>query len=195
MRDFIFGSLLFLVVADAALAGTCANKFESSPKRNNDFVEALRCLENEPVLQSVPVGTIISSMLIPKAFEAEYGRNWILADGSTVASTSAYAKATGATNVPDLRGVFIRGLNLGREHGGDAETARTAGSYQRDALATHQHELTYKRGRTNRSNGGGAPHEVTDDEYDQSLTTSECVRCDAETRPRNVGVYFYIRVD
>ena len=55
-----------------------------------------------------PVGTIVASILDEAQFSAQNGTGWILADGRDV-SGSNYAVVKGENNVPDLRGVFLRG--------------------------------------------------------------------------------------
>ena len=58
-------------------------------------------------LSKVFVGTIIKSMLPKKAFFENNGRRFVLCDGSSASGTD-YEKLTGRTNVPDLRGLFVR---------------------------------------------------------------------------------------
>lgn len=55
----------------------------------------------------LPVGTIIHSMLSTTQFASEYGTNWVLADGRSVAG-SLYAQVTGISSIPDMRGGFLR---------------------------------------------------------------------------------------
>jgi hypothetical protein len=55
----------------------------------------------------LPVGTIIHSMLTTTQFTAEYGDNWVLADGRSVTG-SKYAAVTSSSTIPDMRGAFLR---------------------------------------------------------------------------------------
>jgi len=60
---------------------------------------------------AVAVGSIQQSILNTTQFATAMGpdaANWVLADGRAVPGTK-YATITGQTNVPDLRGAFIRG--------------------------------------------------------------------------------------
>ena len=66
---------------------------------------------------TLPIGTIISSMLKPATIGIKYGDKWVLADGRRVSPKSEYTKLTGETTLPDLRGMFIRGMNEGRKDG------------------------------------------------------------------------------
>lgn len=101
---------------------------------------------NAPTLK-VPVATIVASTLDEVQFAKEMGednkvkplRLWVLADGVDITG-SDYAAITGRTKVPDLRGMFLRGLNVGRSDGlQDPDNARVLGSYQSDLFASHNH--------------------------------------------------------
>ena len=159
-----------------------------------------------------PVGTIVASYLNPAQFAKITGetlgddihnRTWILADGIEVRGTE-FAKATDNKHIPDLRGMFIRGLN--------PDEPRVAGSFEDDATAfpktpfvgqalssgVHYHDggagsipsEKYNVGGTNYSvvipgrtaDSGAHIHDVTINGGDK------------ETRPKNVGVYYYIKI-
>lgn len=74
-------------------------------------------------------------------------RGWLIADGRTVSRAqysalfavigTIYGAGNGSTtfNLPDLRGVAVRGLDNGRE----LDPARTLGSYQGDLFSSHSH--------------------------------------------------------
>jgi hypothetical protein len=150
--------------------------------------------------EKLPIGTVVSSMLSEAQFREIYGSGWVLADGRAVAGT-AYAKLIAET-APDLRGVFLRGMTLGRDgKTGDPDGGeRVAGSYQADALIFHQHEF-------NRTTSPGPGEETHSALIAHANSGSPRGRTNfmlvgensdyqsLETRPRNVAVYFYIRVD
>ena len=72
---------------------------------------------------------------------------WLIANGDAVSRTTyaalfaligtTYGSGDGSTtfNLPDLRGAFARGLDLGR----GLDPGRVLGSYQADAFASHTH--------------------------------------------------------
>jgi hypothetical protein len=72
-----------------------------------------------PVVTGHSIGEIKYSMLTLAQFQAEYDTTWVLANGANVAGSN-YATVTGNTNIPDLRGRFLRGKNNGRT-GGSAD--------------------------------------------------------------------------
>jgi hypothetical protein len=88
----------------------------------------------------IPVGTIVETMLTEAQFQAEVGNtNWILADGRNVAG-SRYTTVTGNSNIPDLRGVFLRSKNNGRSDGNQNPDGDLAlGTFQADMYASHNH--------------------------------------------------------
>lgn len=218
MKSALFIGFLLLisdfVVADC---GDAIDNVDDGPS----LKEAFRCLNNKLSTSEIggsnlPIGTIISSMLPPEAFERQYGRAWVLADGSRVANTSGYFNVTGNNRIPDLRGLFLRGVNGARADGkGDTlGENRDVGSYQDYATArpetpfsgstntTGEHTHTYDKARPYNSatgshdrakNSGNTGTTAASGEHSHSFVVTE--GGDSETRPRNVSVYFYIKVN
>ncbi|PWT78212.1 MAG: hypothetical protein C5B60_01490 [Chloroflexi bacterium] len=58
-----------------------------------------------------------------------------------VGCPSGFQAADGTKGSPDVRGLFIRGLDLGAGHDPDATGGRTLGSYQADAMLQHTHTV------------------------------------------------------
>ena len=78
-------------------------------------------------------------------------------------------------HTPDLRGVFIRGVNGDRKDKrgeADGSLGRLSGSYQKDGIASHQHQHNWGfRQQTAKSQGWGtAVHHVIDPILTVSLT-------------------------
>jgi hypothetical protein len=139
----------------------------------------------------VPVGTVIASMLTPTQFSASVpdAASWVLADGRNVAGT-AYATATGASTVPDLRGVFLRGKNNGRSDGSQNPDGDLAlGAYQADQFLSHNHSIS-GFGTVQLHNAGSSYGT-----YIQSGTRNTDNTGGNETRARNVTVNHYIKVN
>ena len=77
-------------------------------------------------------------------------RGWLIADGRAVSRTTyaalfavigtTYGSGDGSTtfNLPDMRGVVVRGVDRGR----NLDPARVQGSYQGDLFASHNHPVT-----------------------------------------------------
>jgi hypothetical protein len=140
-----------------------------------------------------PVGTVIASYLAPARMQERYGGAWVLADGREVSTKTAFYEITGKTRLPDLRGMFIRGLNADRNDGQeDPEgSKRGVGTYQPDAFAQHAHDNVaagiWGRSFKGEDSGPKTAHEKRDGKTGLAGGT--------ETRPRNVALYYYIRVD
>ena len=113
--------------------------------------QAVTAAQAQHADNGVPVGTIT-------AFAGEtVPPGWLLCDGRGLSSAGQYGElytsigelwgdgtsncVAGACdfNLPDLRGVFLRGLDGGR--GIDPESSRLLGSSQDDALQDHHHNL------------------------------------------------------
>lgn len=92
--------------------------------------------------RGLPVGSIVHSMLTEAQFQAETREDWILADGGSV-SGSRYTAITGNSNVPDLRGIYLRGKNNGRSDGNEDPTGDQAlGTFEADQNQVHSHGVT-----------------------------------------------------
>ncbi len=136
---------------------------------------------------------------------------YLLCDGSAVSRTTfstlfaaiatAYGIGNGTTtfNLPDLRGLFPRGVNNGSGNDPDA-AGRTAtnggnsgdnvGSVQSDMYTSHTHQY----GTPRNTGAGGAPwvaNAQATPVIDGSYTTS--ASGGNETRPKNVYVNFIIK--
>jgi hypothetical protein len=145
----------------------------------------------EAPVATFPVGSVVASYLAPHQMQERYGEQWVLADGRDVSTKTAFYTITGKTKVPDLRGMFIRGLNVDRKDGKQDPDGhdRTVGDYQADVFKTHNHSIK-TAGIWGRSFKGedGSPktaHEKSANTGDQGGT---------ETRARNIALYYYIKI-
>lgn len=163
-----------------------------------------------------PVGTIVASQLPPVEFAKATGetegddfskRTWILADGRKVTGT-VFAKLTGDKAVPDLRGVFLRGLDPnGSRQAGDLEgystalpTANRFGGVTAKA-GDHVHAGGMQLSKVgDRYNAGGQDYLVA--VAANTLSGGEHTHVvditgggDPETRPVNVAVFYYIKIN
>jgi microcystin-dependent protein len=103
---------------------------------------------------------------------------------------TAYGAGDGITtfNLPDLRGVFLRGLDNGK--GLDAD--RTLGSYQADSFKAHQH---YQTGRNENSSAGSSNLSDRGWYSNQNMGTSSPTASTGgvETRPKNIAVIYAVK--
>jgi len=83
-------------------------------------------------------GEVVASMLDEAFFQSVYGPDWVLADGRTV--TGTWYEELVSANVPDLRGLFLRGRNYDRSKAsGNAEGDLVMGTFQAFQVARHSH--------------------------------------------------------
>ena len=162
-------------------------------------------------IANLPIGTIAPSMLNPNSFAEAVGdpnrTTWVLADGQKDITNSRYGQWSGSTTPPDLRGVFLRGINEGTKDGKEDPDDRKPGDYQRDVLQEHSHETTdtksltgYQENAYQRSDTGGIGYTRNPDGKNApiipvSVTTVTGAITAGETRPKNVAVYFYIKIN
>jgi hypothetical protein len=166
--------------------------------------------------RELPVGSVVPSLLAESQFQNEYGDGWVLADGRSVEG-SRYETITGNKNLPDLRGMFIRGKNNERTDGEQNPAGDLLlGAYQSYATAlpnkafvtqsagAHNHSTSIIR-RGPEGSPASSMHIVPanrqiDPDIRWTTTTAgthshTIVGGDAETRPRNVTVNFFIRIN
>ena len=164
------------------------------------------------------VGDIKQSILNETQFRTMLGAaeadKWALADGRNVAS-SDYHTLTGNTNVPDLRGSFLRMAGQNATHltwnGGplgayqEDNTAHPKSRFTGTANANGSHHHDYTSGWGSKSGirssdwgpgqiGWTAVKSPTESGGLHSHSVSITGGGDAETRPKNYGVNFFIKV-
>lgn len=158
------------------------------------------------------VGNIQASVLTPEQFATAVGdadafdpviNKWVLADGRDITG-SKLAELSGETLVPDLRGMFLRGLNVGRADGlQDPDgTNRRSGDLQEDQFQGHGH--IHEVGSNGNAYSYGTFQGVYGTNYyagptrvlrPSTLDPYGDAKYGTETRPKNVAVYYYIKIN
>lgn len=168
----------------------------------------------------VPVGTIVPSLLPWERFVEHAGdrpvfqentSKWAPCDGRRI-SGSALA-GEGLTHAPDLRGLFLRGLNRFDKDEGEAvsstwrdpedrletgeKTPRRAGSRQEGNVGEHGHKFMGggSRGVTCADGGRDRCGLWHDGDHGQSGKRPTIGNPSGETRPNNAAVYYYIKIN
>jgi len=186
---------------------------DARPTGEADY--SLRSPVRSGLAVATPVGTIISSMLPPSHYFDSTGesvgtdysvRAWVPADGRPVPSSS-YAKLI-ASNVPDLRGVFLRCVNimesnpqipLNQQQKDPID--RPPGDFRTDMVKKHRHNVQHING------VNPQPYNKWED-GDGAMSRLEVVPVDLiatlqdpdgnlgdETAPKNVSVFYYVRIN
>ena len=181
---------------------------------NKSLKEELEQVKLIAPLNKVQIGTIIASILDYQAFLDINHQNqtsfditkstWAYCDGR-IATGSVYGAKK--TNLPDLRGVFIRGINdMGLDGVPPAKNdqlnpeQKTAGEYQSDAFKSHEHGIIWTVRNPECINGNwnnvypGLPN-TYNHIADNSSSKGAGATGGNETRPKNVTVYYYIRIN
>jgi hypothetical protein len=147
---------------------------------------------------AIPVGSVVASMLTPDQMAEAFGRTWLPADGRSIGTGSAYARLTGKTHLPDMRGVFPRGLNQfdgaqpARDPNERDPDTRVVASYQADMQNSHSHKIgfgtsdvgAYKDGFVLMVKGGRMPSFLLNDPYTNYSAPSTDPAGGLETRPK-----------
>ncbi|WP_045226741.1 phage tail protein [Methyloterricola oryzae] len=149
----------------------------------------------DPPNPSVPVGSIIAY------WNAQAPAGWLPCDGSNIPEGPQYEKLKQLTGqrVPDLRGLFLRGLGQHEQssYRYPGDVTRRLGEFQLDDFKAHAHpfdDYTFSEntgtagnawghsGRSDIDNSPGSPFKHT-----TAIVGGE------ETRPKNAGVYWIIK--
>lgn len=150
------------------------------------------------------LGDVKYSVLKLEEFVKLNGKGWVLMDGQSIENSKLYRLTGGdLKNSPDARGVFIRGMNLGRSTDtGDANGDRNVGMFQSDEFKQHSHSASgYITGNITGSNGtrdcdGGNQKFNCDPGFpDRNVSVSIQANGGIETRPRNISIYTYIKIN
>ena len=137
----------------------------------------------------IPTGTIVAY------FGDKAPKGWMICDGSTVPSDFDDLRKVAGEKVPDLRGMFLRGANSGRNDGkGDAELDRKIGSFQDDVIRKHSHTISLQGASGNNAFINRQPAWGYDDWHGAATQATTTEQGGAETRPKNVAVNFIIKI-
>jgi hypothetical protein len=164
--------------------------------------------ESVRLTKGLPVGSIITSVLpLDKFLKASGERvpydpitsKWAPADGRDVPSNE-YIALTNKSVVPDLRGIFLRGLNtfdpsytsVVSKDRSDPDLNRSVMSYQVDAFKAHSHDTIQMIG-DNNVDGVDSVTKRSGEHHNEARRTGTEGN-DTETRPKNVAVYYYIKI-
>jgi len=147
---------------------------------------------------------------------------WLVCNGATLTGDAKYSRlktvlgtSWGANLVPDLRGIFLRGVNNGRADAFKDPTDRVVGNLQQDDIKSHNHTGTTSTDGAHDHNlqypfsssegGDGSVSIMGDDQNlgDWNLKTtasgnhSHTLNIDntggSETRSKNAGVVYIIK--
>lgn len=141
-------------------------------------------------LDTTPIGAVsyFAMVTAPDGF--------LICDGSLVNRTtyselfskigSVFGAGDGSTTfqLPDLRGEFIRGLDLSR----GVDDGRIIGSPQLDALQEHVHRVPSRSSGAGTQTGDGYIHGTAFDTAKTAGVLNTPARVASETRPRNVAL-------
>lgn len=172
----------------------------------------------QKVVCSGAVGDIKYSILNPTQFATVNGDCWVPMDGRALASNSQLRQVTGMTSLPDVSGLFLRSQEFAG--GGNNDPGRTSSTaiatLQTDDVKPHDHTMA-EAGLHKHSFASKEPYSVPFyfvttsfgvlvTAYSNADNTSETANAGAhthtinnnsgtETRPKNLNVWTYIRIN
>jgi hypothetical protein len=133
------------------------------------------------------IGDVKYSILSPEKFKEENGNGWVLMDDKIALEGSDLKNKHGILELPDARGLFIRGLHLTRNDGkGDSDEGinRKVGSYQNETNAAFSY---------NGAEGTISNHARNHEPGTGIARLHNHFRI--ESRPENIALYIYIKIN
>lgn len=169
-----------------------------------DISQAQDSAAKDIMCDCAKIGDVKYSILSPDKFYLVNDSSWVLLDGRTFTETklsSSDLNPLTSDTLPDARGLFLRGVNKGRkDNKGEVGKERVVGSYQSDRIQDHYHGIRT----TNievpvvpKGNGKSFLNDGEDGEYNNGkiIHTNYREITGEDTRPRNIALYIYIKVN
>ena len=147
-------------------------------------------------LDSAPVGSVIASAVNAGGINSGY----LPCNGAAVSRTvyidlfnhigTNYGAGDGSTtfNIPDYRGVFLRGIDEGR----GLDPNRAFASYQDDEIKSHRHKLGIPED-TNGIGNNKALNSSSGNDEGVAFNHYSDIQGGSETRPKNMPVIYFIK--
>jgi hypothetical protein len=161
------------------------------------------------IAQSSAIGSVELSLLTETQFQAQKGDGWVLMDGRSVVG-SGYATAFSLTNIPDFRGLFIRGKNNGSTNDFQGEFATGhVNATSNNRVHTHPVTLSIQQFPSGSTfftfwntqitmGGGGATQYHGAPSFELAAIPGQFQILPAgvlEARPRNITVNYFIKIN
>lgn len=155
-------------------------------------------------LHNSRVGEVVASVLHKDAFREVYGEEWELLEGQPVTDADLLRllriEQPGVTNLPDARGVFLRGKQYDKPKGGASYGDKPTGTQVSDMIGSHTHPgdkdniiRGFWKGRPFVPGGTGG-----DTTTGNGVRNADMSRTGAaggpETMPRHIVINFYVKV-
>jgi len=186
------------------LADTTGHFANVLQQKTEDLLDSL-------IHPAAPIGVIVPSLLNYKEFlevnglslpKNEQNAIWVPCDGRQIGKNKGTYGAFFEGVVPDLRGLFLRGVNdMGNAHSTTPHQIQKhknpdnkhAGEFQADEFKEHRHKGSY--GYYKPAGVGGESFHLVSSKNGQGRNDWS-VQPDGghETRPKNLTVYYYIKI-
>lgn len=203
-RNIIIGFFFAVLAASALLFAGVPHTF--SP---GEVISAQKMNENFAAVTPAPPGAVVAFM----GLKSNIPSGWLLCNGREVdrsaypdlyaAIGTLYGPGNGSTtfNIPDLRGLFLRGINDGRVDAYRDEDAASrvdyagtvtgdrVGTFQQDELQSHNHGYNAGVGRGCADDAADYFHAF----WDWMVQYTSTDTGGTETRPKNAAVNYIIK--
>ncbi len=190
----------------------CLQQIDLNNDRDTQVSQLIECKYGNT--EPPAIGSVISSFLDYKTLSILYGQNaefssyrskWAPADGRNVDGSIYSFLNSNSNNVPDMRGLFVRGANDLGVIGVDPVSKNRRNpqnsiveGFQPDGIKKHSHNANMNLGAEPlaggaRSQRAAGSHGTTSPDW-VSIGLVQSFGGE-ETRPKNITVYYYIRIN
>lgn len=196
-----FGSTLYL--------GVRIGNFELTPRTELTYAPyTFGANVAQKVVCSGAVGDVKYSILEPEKFAEVNGDCWVPMDGRSLAQGDVLRQLTGMASLPNGGGLFVRAQDFANsDNDPDRDSNSPVATLQGDNFKAHNHSITDPG--HNHSGGafwpGGGPEQEQSGSAENrttftstGLSTTGITINDtggAETRPKNLNLWVYIRIN
>lgn len=203
-----FGSTLYLGVRIGNFELTPRTELTYAPYTFSSNVSQL-ALRAEKVICSGAVGDVKYSILEPEKFAEVNGDCWVPMDGRPLAQGDVLRQLTGMASLPNGGGLFVRAQDFANsDNDPDRNSNSPVATMQGDNLKAHNHGVTdpghshsggafWPAGNWPEQNQAGNPQDYTLFTNTGTSTTGITINNTggAETRPKNLNLWVYIRIN
>lgn len=166
--------------------GVTAGGFPVAARANTDGSVSIIAKDGS-VITTITTGTKIAEYFPIACPTTTPPTGYVAMVGQAInATTYPILASLYGSNLPDMRGVFIRGWDNGR----GLDSGRSLLSYQEDELKSHSHGLL----RAQNSGVGSLTDRVTTADGDGGLASAVGNTGGSETRPKNIAFNYIVKL-
>ncbi len=200
----VYAGTIAIVASDGLDVSASSATFTPTIKLYGDTGEVEATSGDFATMNATTFNLIPPGIILPYISTSSIPSGYLYCNGQAVSTTTYSAlyaaigfkfgnPGGGNMNIPDMRGMFMRGVDDGR--GLDHESTRVVGSTQTDTFQGHYHRIGYinSGGGQGGTNGIATALNTYQTHEPISDETNGTPRTSSETRPKNIAISYIIK--